>query len=132
MKAQVQIQEQKQEQRLAQSVSQQQLLHAQLVELPLTQLLERIDTEMNDNPALEQSSPGDNEDDYAYGTDYGDEQESADDSFDSQREREDRQSALDAALEGIGRDDEDLPVYHGGNNVGEEREEIERAIRRLQ
>ena len=48
-----QIQEQKQEQKLAQSFSQQQLLQAQLVELPITQLLERINTEMNDNPALE-------------------------------------------------------------------------------
>jgi len=121
---QVQIQEQRQEQRLAQNISQQQLLHAQLVELPLTQLLERIDTEMNDNPALEVASPGDSDGDLTYGSDYGDELETADDSFDSQREREDRQSALDAALEGIGRDDEDLPVYHGGSNMGEEREEI--------
>jgi RNA polymerase sigma-54 factor len=46
-----------------------------------------------------------------------------DDDFDSQREREDRQSALDAALESIGRDDEELPVYQGGSSVGEEREE---------
>ena len=51
LQGQGQIQEQKLEQRLGQSVSQQQLLHAQLVELPLSQLLERIDTEMNDNPA---------------------------------------------------------------------------------
>ena len=48
-----QIQEQKLEQRLGQAITQQQLLHAQLVEMPLPQLLERIDTEMNDNPALE-------------------------------------------------------------------------------
>ena len=117
-----QIQEQKQEQKLAQSFSQQQLLQAQLVELPITQLLERINTEMNDNPALEADadradyleSPEPSE-----GLDSTDE----DDDFDSQREREDRQSALDAALESIGRDDEELPVYHGGSNVGEEREE---------
>ena len=99
-----QIQEQKLEQKLAQSFSQQQLLQAQLVELPITQLLERINTEMNDNPALEADadradyleSPEPSE-----GLDSMDE----DDDFDSQREREDRQSALDAALEGIGRDD---------------------------
>lgn len=117
-----QIQEQKQEQKLAQSFSQQQLLQAQLVELPITQLLERINTEMNDNPALEADadradyleSPEPSE-----GLDATDE----DDDFDSQREREDRQSALDAALESIGRDDEELPVYQGGSNVGEEREE---------
>ena len=117
-----QIQEQKLEQKLAQSFSQQQLLQAQLVELPITQLLERINTEMNDNPALEADadradyleSPEPSE-----GLDSTDE----DDDFDSQREREDRQSALDAALEGIGRDDEELPVYQGGSSVGEEREE---------
>ena len=39
-----QVQEQRltQEQRLAQSITQQQLLHAQLVELPITQLVERV------------------------------------------------------------------------------------------
>ena len=51
--SQSQIQEQKQEQKLAQSFSQQQLLQAQLTELPITQLIERINTEMDDNPALE-------------------------------------------------------------------------------
>ena len=48
-----QIQEQKLEQKLQQSVSQQQLLQSQLVELPIQQLMERIETEMHDNPALE-------------------------------------------------------------------------------
>ncbi len=120
--SQVQTQEQRQEQRLSQSISQQQLLHAQLVELPLTQLLERINTEMNDNPALEVAASADG--DPTYGSDYGDEPEAADDNFDSLRDREDRQSALDAALESIGRDDEELPVYHGGSSVDEEREEM--------
>ena len=114
-----QVQEQRQELRLGQSISQQQLLHAQLVELPLPQLLERIDTEMNDNPALETSS------DYSENTEYPDYADNSDNSedFDQQREREERMSALDEALQGIGRDDEELPVYHGGNNVSEEREE---------
>ena len=35
-----------------------------------------------------------------------------------------RQSALDAAFESLGRDDEDLPVYQGGYSSQEEREEI--------
>ena len=118
-----QIQEQKQEQKLAQSFSQQQLLQAQLVELPITQLLERINTEMNDNPALEADADSA---DYPESPEPSEALDSLDDDydFDSQREREDRQSALDAALEGIGRDDEELPVYHGGSNVGEEREEF--------
>ena len=117
-----QIQEQKLEQRLGQAITQQQLLHAQLVEMPLPQLLERIDTEMNDNPALETAEENP---EYLDSPDYSEspENESSDD-FDSQREHEDRLSALDEALQGIGRDDEDLPVFHGGNTVGEEREQM--------
>ena len=114
-----QIQEQKLEQRLGQSITQQQLLHAQLVEMPLPQLLERIDTEMNDNPALETVA---DTPDFLDAPDNLD--DDAPDDFDSQREREDRLSALDEALQGIGRDDEDLPVFHGGNNVNEEREQM--------
>jgi RNA polymerase, sigma 54 subunit, RpoN/SigL len=114
-----QIQEQKLEQRLGQSITQQQLLHAQLVEMPLPQLLERIDTEMNDNPALETVA---DTPDFLDAPDNLD--DDAPDDFDSQREREDRLSAFDEALQGIGRDDEDLPVFHGGNNVNEEREQM--------
>lgn len=118
-----QIQEQRQEQKLSQSFSQQQLLLAQLVELPVTQLAERINTEMDDNPALEVSTDGH---DFPDSPDYADNAESQDgqEDYDLQREREDRQSALDEALQNIGRDDEDLPVYQGGNSVGEEREEL--------
>ena len=112
------IQEQKQEQKLAQSFSQQQLLHAQLVELPITQLLERINTEMNDNPALEVETDSP---EYAEPQEYTDYTDAPED-YDAQREREDRQSALDEALASIGRDDEDLPVYH--HNSTEEREDF--------
>lgn len=118
-----QILEFRQEQRLAQNISQQQLLQAQLVELPITQLIERVNTEMDDNPALEVSTDSsDYEETTAYADD-SDGQETPED-YDAQREMEDRQSALDVALENIGRDDEELPVYHGGNNIGEEREEL--------
>ena len=115
--AQEQIQEQRltQQQKLTQSITQQQLLQAQLTELPITQLLERIKTEMDDNPALELSpeenldplenldTPRNDTDDY---------------------EQEERQSALNDALESIGRDDEDLPVYQGGPSNQEDREEM--------
>ena len=123
--AQTQIQEQKQEQRLQQSISQQQLLVSQLVELPIAQLAERINTEMNDNPALEVSA-----DEPAF-PEFSDSQDNDEmieggtsDDFESQREREERADALDAALESIGRDDEDLPVYQGGRSTTEEREEM--------
>ena len=118
-----QIQEFRQEQKLAQNISQQQLLVAQLVELPITQFVERVNTEMDDNPALEVNADGTDYPDYLESSDSQDAQETTED-FDTQREREDRQSALDEALQGIGRDDEELPVYQGGSNVGEDREEM--------
>ncbi|MBP5338343.1 MAG: RNA polymerase factor sigma-54 [Prevotella sp.] len=115
-----QIQEQKQEQKLQQSISQQQLLQAQLVELPIQQLAERIETEMHDNPALE--SMGE-EDALDWHNDAADEAPQEED-YDAQREREERNDALDAALEGIGRDDEDLPVYQGGHSTADDHEEM--------
>ena len=118
--AQSQIQEQKQEQRQLQSISAQQLLQSQLIELPLQQMTERIETELHDNPALEKKV---NDDDatgeWPSAPADGDEQED----FDAQREREERSDALDAALEGIGRDDEELPVYQGGRQWTEEQEQ---------
>ena len=53
-----QIQEQKQQQqlKLGQAISHQQLLQASLVELPITQLVDRINTEINDTPTLEAES----------------------------------------------------------------------------
>lgn len=113
-----QVQEQRltQEQRLSQSITQQQLLHAQLVELPITQLVERVNAEMDDNPAIEVANPGDDN------ADFSESQESAvgSEGADSQDyEQEERQSALDEALESIGRDDEELPVYYGGERQQE-------------
>ena len=120
--AQGQIQEQKLEQRLQQSVSQQQLLQSQLTEMPLQQLLERIETEMHDNPALE-PTVDEADPDYNESTDPMDSPDSTDD-YDTQREREERSDALDAALENLGRDDEDLPIYQSGRSSAEEREEM--------
>ena len=94
---------------MTQTVSQQQLLQAMLTELPVNQLIDRINAEMDDNPALElasddfadteSSSADDLQDDMSQGDD------SADD-YEAQSEKEDRQTALDDALSGIGRDDE--------------------------
>ena len=111
------IQEQRQEQKLAQSFSQQQLLYAQLVELPVTQFLERVNTEMNDNPALEVETDSS---EYAEPQEYSDYNTDVPEDYDTQRDREDRQSALDDALASIGRDDEDLPVYHSESTEGRE------------
>ena len=120
-----QIQEQTQQLKQGQSYSYQQLLQASLVELPVTQLIDRVNTEMNDNPALEVESGYDYQDspDFEDAQDGFDFQDTPDDYL-AASEREERQSALDDALSSIGRDDEDLPVFHGGNSVTEEREEM--------
>ena len=120
-----QTQEQLQQQKLSQAISHQQLLQASLVELPLMQLVDRVNTEMNDNPALEQESPYDYSDspDYSESSDYSDSSDAPED-YEALTEREERQSALDDALSNIGRDDDELPVYHGGSVVAEEREEM--------
>lgn len=118
---QVQVTSQEQALKQTQTFSQQQLLQAQLVELPVGQLMERINAEMDDNPALEAETP-DYADDHSHEAYDGDEPD-ADEDFDTGKEREDRQSALDEALNSIGRDDEDLPVYHGGTAAGQEGQE---------
>lgn len=124
-----QIQEQRQEQRLQQTISQQQLLQAQLIELPIQQLIERIDTEMHDNAALEPATSDLNDypelPDYSENSESPENTESSDnpDDYEQQREREERQDELDLALESFGRDDEDLPVYSGGRSSVDESEE---------
>ena len=121
--SQSQIQEQLQQLKQGQTFSHQQLLQASLVELPITQLVDRITTEMNDNPALETASPGDENDSSLEPLDTLDDPDIQED-FESRNEREERQSALDEALNNMGRDDDELPVYHGGSSVSEEREEM--------
>ena len=120
-----QIQEQSLQQKQSQIISHQQLLQASLVELPLMQLVDRVNTEMNDNPALELDSGYDDADNTEY-SDFSDHSESSDTSedYDVLTEREERQSALDDALSNIGRDDDELPVYRGGSAVAEDREEM--------
>ena len=120
--AQIQIQEQRQEQRQLQAISAQQLLVSQLVELPLQQMTERIETELHDNPALEKKSAGeDSATGWALPASDGEPDTTED--FDAQREREERKDALDAALQNIGRDDEDLPVYQGGQTWADDQQE---------
>jgi len=116
-----QIQQQKQEQRQLQTISAQQLLQAQLVELPLQQLSERIEAELHDNPALEKSVS--DEEAAPWDDGYQADAPEQPDDYDTQREREERSDALDEALQNIGRDDEDLPVYQGDQRWAAEQEQ---------
>ena len=94
-----QIQELAQQQKLSQTVSHQQLLQASLVELPLMQLVDRVNTEMNDNPALEPESSYD----YLENSDYPDSSDNTDTSdapedFEALSEREDRCLSITVAM----------------------------------
>ena len=106
------IQTQSQQQTLSQTLSPQQLLQVRLLELPLNELEQRINAEMDDNPALEIGETGDDlvvEDQFSEGNsdDLGSEED-----FDSQQERDERISALDEVLTNMTSDDE-MPVYEG-------------------
>mgnify|MGYP005940950749 FL=1 len=87
-----------------QRLTQQQMLVVRLLEMPLTELEQSVAAEIDDNPALESgaqdgATEGDAPDD---GASEGD----AEEDFDAATEREERESALDEALAGIGMDDE--------------------------
>ena len=86
-----------------------QMQFVKLLEMPLAALEEAVKTEIDDNPALEPSSVDD-----ALNEDHGDDFDSREENFEEQQEREEREEALDAALEGIGRDDE-MPATFADN-----------------
>ena len=126
----IQTQEQKLQQ--VQRLSQQQMLQVHLLEMPLTELEQSVNAELDDNPALETTSPADVfEGVHVEGNDstasYGDNSQSAlggegssdNDDYDARNEREERDSALNDALERIGGGDDDMPTagYTGGSGA---------------
>lgn len=126
----IQTQEQKLQQ--VQRLSQQQMLQVHLLEMPLTELEQSVNAELDDNPALETTSPEDVfEGCHVEGNDsstsYGDDSQpssssdgaSDNDDFDASKEREERDSALNDALERIGGGDDDMPTagYTGGSGA---------------
>ena len=98
------IQTQAQKQAQVQRLTQQQMLVVKLLEMPLTELEQSVTAELDDNPALE--SAGADDDTARDDMHEGGEDDGADDDFDAASEREERESALDDALAGIGMDDE--------------------------
>lgn len=119
---QVQTQRQEQQLRQIQTTTQQQVMVSHLMEIPINKLLDEINAELDDNPALET----DVSQELNIQHEHEDEthiNDADNEDFEAQNEREERQSAFEAALENIGRDDDELPVY-GSRNNGEQREEI--------
>lgn len=103
------IQSQEQKAVQVQKLTQQQMLAVKLLEMPITELEQNIQAEIDDNPAIESSGPEDAAD-YPGETSEDRSGETADDSDDygetDREEREDRESALDDALSNIGMDDQ--------------------------
>ncbi|MGN1375220.1 MAG: RNA polymerase factor sigma-54 [Prevotella sp.] len=97
-----QIQEQKQIQ--VQRLTQQQMLVVRLLEMPLTELEQSVNAEIDDNPALETQHFEDITDDNSADNDTNIFDDNED--FEIISEREARADALDNALANIGRDDE--------------------------
>lgn len=99
----VQQQEQKQVQR--QMLTQQQMMVVRMLEMPLAEFENAVQTEIDDNPALEVSPD-----------EMPNEANDVDDTIVSTPEEEERQSELDAALENMTRDDEMPEASVGINN----------------
>lgn len=114
------IQEQEQRLQQVQKLSQQQMLQVHLLEMPLTELEENVNAELDDNPALEKA---DSESDAIISDECGngDSYDYDNDDFDSRNEREERESALNDALERMTGSDEDMPVagYSYGNGTAD-------------
>ena len=116
------IQTQTQQQVQQQRLSQQQMLQVKLLEMPLAELEQNISAELDDNPALEEKRDDDPLDvatssDDAYDDASADGSSSDNDSFEEQSEREEREEALDNALEDLGSDDEMPEPTHSGSQA---------------
>lgn len=123
------IQTQQQKLQQLQRLSAQQLLQVKLLQMPLTELEDNINAELDDNPALESENPddmlqNDSQEDYSPVEDEQDEK-GEEDAYDHQSEKEEREDALDKALENIGRDDQ-MPDYNAerSNKESAEYEEM--------
>ena len=117
------IQTQAQQQVQQQRLSQQQMLQVRLLEMPLAELEQSVNTELDDNPALEEKSndpddsldamPNDNDD-------YGETDE-------EKSEKEEREEALDNALEDLAKDDE-MPATANAFGDGGDTQEQEQIV----
>lgn len=103
------IQTQTQQQLQQQRLSQQQMLQVKLLEMPLAELEENILTELDDNPALEERRDDLDAPDGEGGVGETTDGDGDEEAYEAKTEREEREEALDNALEGLGSDDE-LPA----------------------
>lgn len=140
------IQEQRQEQQQVQQqrMNAQQVLLIHLLEMPLAQIEQRVQAEMDENPALE----SERDDDFAASTDISSREEgsvldggaaagdgasaqdepfSDDDSYEHQREEEEKRDELDSVLERLDSDDRmEGGTYEGSPNTDADDDRQER------
>lgn len=97
------IQEQTQKLTQQQRLTQQQMLFVRMVEMPINELEQNVQAELDDNPALEvaQHDPADGSQ-----QDEGTTSDPSEAASDDSTEREERQDELDSALEELGGDDD--------------------------
>lgn len=106
-----------------------QLMQVKLLEMPLAQLEENIKAELYENPALESAYPEDNDnlDPNASLNESDSMADGDEEDFDAQTEREDREDALDSALDSIDSDDRmasDYRAYGDSSQTSAEQEEM--------
>lgn len=91
-----------------QRATQQQLLNARLLELPIEALQEKVNDEMDNNPALERD----------YDAEKAEQQDNYDAPEQRSQEETDREEAFDEALKDMASDDE-MPQPYGGNGYAD-------------
>ena len=118
----IQEQEQVQQQVQQQRLNAQQVLVVHMLEMPLTQLEQQIQAEMDENPALEGDQPAETEGLLADGEASASSLDDVDggndgDDYESQREAEEKRDELDSVLDSIDSDDRlEGSAYEGSTN----------------
>lgn len=122
----VQTQEQQQQLLQQQRLTAQQVMVVRMLEMPLAQLEQNVQAEMDENPALEGETPDEeNTDNTGVADDNAEEQGEA--SFEEQEERQEREDELDTALDSIDKDDRlETSNYERANNNDPDADQEER------
>jgi RNA polymerase sigma-54 factor len=117
----IQTQEQQLTQQLQQRLTAQQVMVVRMLEMPLAQLEQNIQAEMDENPALEGETADFTDDAAAEDRDNGDEEageQGEDGNFEEEEERKEREDELDSVLDSIDKDDRlDASNYERTNNT---------------
>lgn len=120
-----QTQEQQQVQQQQQRLTPQQVLMVRMLEMPLVQFEENVKTEMDENPALEDTPEGDIPSEEYEASGDSDSGETED--YEKQEERQERADELDSVLDSLDSDDR-LPSsdYERSNNTTSDADQEER------